>query len=48
MEGKCMTRAKIVVYDNLFEETNMSKYLSCNISMYKITIDLKMFKNTTI
>jgi hypothetical protein len=40
MEGKYMRRAKIVTDDIVIEQTSSFKYLGCNISIYKINMDL--------
>jgi hypothetical protein len=36
-----MRRAKIVTVENVTEQTNIFKYLECNISMYKIQVNLE-------
>jgi hypothetical protein len=41
MEGKYMRRAKIVTDDIVIEQTSSFKYLGCNISTYKINMDLE-------
>jgi hypothetical protein len=41
MEGKYMRRAKIVKDDIVIEQTSSFKYLVCNISIYKMNMDLE-------
>jgi hypothetical protein len=41
MEGKYMRRAKIVIDDIVIEQTSSFKYLGCNISIYKMNMDLE-------
>jgi hypothetical protein len=36
-----MRRAKIVTDDIVIEQTSQFKYLGCNISIYKINMDLE-------
>jgi hypothetical protein len=41
MEGKYMRRAKIVIDDVVFGQTSSFKCLGCNISIYKMNMDLE-------
>jgi hypothetical protein len=41
MEGKYTRRAKIVIDYIVIEQTSSFKYLGCNISIYKINMDLE-------
>jgi ferritin-like protein len=41
MEGKYMRRAKIVIDDIGIELTSSFKHLRCNISIYKMSMDLE-------
>jgi hypothetical protein len=41
MEGKYMRQAKIVIDDIVIEQTSSFKYLGCNISIYKMNMDLE-------
>jgi hypothetical protein len=41
MEGKYMRRAKIVTDDIAIGQTSSFKYLGCNVSIYKINMDLE-------
>jgi hypothetical protein len=47
MEGKYMMRYdKIVLQGNVSEQTNIFKYLGCNISTYKMNMDVEEKKVT--
>jgi hypothetical protein len=41
MEGKYMRRTKIIIDDIGIEQTSSFKYLGCNISIYKMNMDLE-------
>jgi hypothetical protein len=41
MEGKYMRRAKIVIDGIVTEQTSSFKHLGCNISIYKMNMDLE-------
>jgi hypothetical protein len=41
MEGKYMRRTKIVTDDIVIEQTSSLKYSGCNISIYKMNMDLE-------
>jgi hypothetical protein len=41
MKEKYMRRAKIVIDDIVIEQTSSFKYLVCNISIYKMNMDLE-------